>query len=282
MSVSRFLAASALALALLAPVRAAAVVPDVLPVQGVLSDSFGQLYTGTVNIEFRVYGQQTGGTALWTELRTGVNAVAVDGGLFTVYLGSVSALDIGALILQDELWLAMRVGTDDEMSRVRFGTVLFAWEAQVCRQIGGLQASDIQPMLSGANACPVGQYLRGWNAAMATPVCSPDLTGSSAYTAGSGLALSGTEFSIAPQGIQTSHIQNGAVTRDKIADKILVYQNNTYCEQPGAVTQSTTCQTRICDTSEGYYYNCSGNCYSWTWSPQTCTNTQLGYVISAS
>lgn len=279
MTVLRCLPMAFLITALL-PTGGAADVPDVVPVQGVLSDSFGQLYTGTVDMEFRIYAQQTGGTALWTEVRSGAGAVSVDGGLFTVYLGAVTSLDIGALILQDELWLGMRVGTDAEMNRIRFGTVLFAYEAQVCRQVGGLTETDIQPMLSGANACPVGQYLRGWNATASEPVCHPDQTGSAAYTAGSGLALSGTEFSIAQQGVATSHIQDGAVTRDKIADKILVYQNNTYCEQPGAVTQSTTCQTRICDTYEGYYYQCNGSCF-WNSSPQTCTNTQLGYIISA-
>ncbi|MFO8071083.1 MAG: hypothetical protein R6V85_04335 [Polyangia bacterium] len=80
--------------------------------------------------------------------------------------------------------------------------------------------------------------------------------------------------------VGTDEIQDGAVTKEKITDKILVYQNSEWCEDPGTVTQATTCQTRICNTENNYYYQCDGSCL-WGFSPQTCDNTMLGYLISA-
>ena len=276
---------------MLAPRPVDADVPDVIPVQGVLSDSFGQLYSGTVDMEFRIYAQESGGTALWTEIREDLNAVTVDAGMFTVYLGAVTSLDFGALIAQEELWLGMRVGDDAEMNRVRIGAVLFAYEAEVCRQVGDLAADQVQPMLSDAAACPEGQYLRGWDATAGAPICQVDQSSATEYTAGSGLDLAGNQFSVAAEGVTSAHlgsgsvgtdeIQDGAVTAEKIADKLLVYQNNTYCEQPGAVTQATTCQTRICeDNDQTIYYTCDGQCW-FNYSADTCNNTMLGYLISA-
>ncbi len=290
MSVFRGLLIGAVALIVLHSGSARAGVPDLIPVQGVLSDSYGQLYSGTVGMEFRIYDQQSGGTVLWTEIRDELDAVTVDGGMFTVYLGALTTLNLAELITHDQLWLGMRVGDDAEMNRVRIGAVLFAYEAEVCRQVGELTEQEIQPVLSDSAACPEGYYLRGWDAGSGSPICEADQSSPTTYTAGSGLTLDGNEFSVGADALTSSHlgsgsvgtdeIQDGAVTKEKINDKILVYQNNEYCEDPGTVTQATTCQTRICNSDNNWYYECDGTCL-WYNSSQTCDNNMLGYLISA-
>ncbi len=47
---------------------------------------------GDYNMEFILYDAPSGGTTLWTETRTGANKVTVTNGLFSVMLGSVTAL----------------------------------------------------------------------------------------------------------------------------------------------------------------------------------------------
>ena len=61
--------------------------------QGKLTDATGlAVPDGAYEIEFKLYTQASGGTAIWTETRTGGNEVLVTNGLFSVMLGSVSSL----------------------------------------------------------------------------------------------------------------------------------------------------------------------------------------------
>jgi hypothetical protein len=153
---------------------ASATVSDYIPVGGVLADLDGEPLEGSYGMTFALYNAADATTPLWSETYA---AVEIEGGLFTVYLGSVTALDFGALILAPELWLGVTVGTDSEMDRIPLGTVPFAMEAYQCLQIGDLQAGDIQPVLSGANLCPPGTFLRGWDDVGLVPVCEPDAVG---------------------------------------------------------------------------------------------------------
>lgn len=58
--------------------------------QGRLTDAGGNPINGTRNITFRLYGAETGGTAIWEETHSGVQ---VNNGLFNVVLGANTALD---------------------------------------------------------------------------------------------------------------------------------------------------------------------------------------------
>jgi hypothetical protein len=72
---------------------------------------------GSYGLTFRLYNLANGGTALWTEARTGANAVAVSKGAFSVELGSVTALP--AIFNGQDLWLGItgttQAGDDAEM-----------------------------------------------------------------------------------------------------------------------------------------------------------------------
>lgn len=137
---------------------AGATVPDLIPVQGVLTDDLGAPLDGPQNITFTLWDQETDGTALWTETYNGANQVQVDEGFFTVYLGSVNTLDFAALTAHDELWLGMSIGGDPEMSRARFASVPYALEAQVCERVGSLSETDITNGFSASDHDHAGDY----------------------------------------------------------------------------------------------------------------------------
>ncbi len=140
-------------------------VPPLIPVQGILAESGGQALDGDYDLTFRIFETSSTTSHLWTETQ---QDVVVDRGFFSVYLGAETALTIDVLTSADELWLSMMVGAE-ELSRVQLGSVPYAFEAQVCRQVGELQEEDIQPMLG--EACEDGTFLRGWDGDAGAPIC---------------------------------------------------------------------------------------------------------------
>ena len=140
---------------------ASAVVPEYIPVGGMLTDLSGTPRNGSFDIRFAIYDSEFGGAMLWSEMRDGGNQVAVTNGMFSVYLGEVTPIDFLDLINTSELWLGVKVGTDSEMNRIRMASVPFAQEAKYCKQVETL--------------CGTGQILRGWDQDAGTPVCESDV-----------------------------------------------------------------------------------------------------------
>ncbi|MEM7531399.1 MAG: H-type lectin domain-containing protein [Chloroflexota bacterium] len=101
-----------------------------IPYQGRLTDGNGNPISGTKTMAFSLYNQVSGGTALWTESRTGDNSVTVTDGLFNVMLGSVTSLDQSIITANSMLYLGITVGTNPEISpRVQLGRVPLAVHA---------------------------------------------------------------------------------------------------------------------------------------------------------
>ncbi|MCI0340584.1 MAG: hypothetical protein L0216_05460 [Planctomycetales bacterium] len=95
---------------------ASAQVVNELNFQGKLTDASGNPITAATGITFRVFNVATGGTALWTEARTGGNAVTPNAnGVYSVRLGSVTAFP-GTLTFSQALWLELQVGADAPMT----------------------------------------------------------------------------------------------------------------------------------------------------------------------
>jgi len=106
---------------LAAPIGRAAA-PPFLPVQGILTDADGQLVEGAVDITFSIYADQTGGTALWFETQD----LVVEAGVLTSYLGSVNQLPLELFRNNGTLYLGIQVETDDEMPRIRLGSIPYS------------------------------------------------------------------------------------------------------------------------------------------------------------
>ena len=97
--------------------------------QGYLTDSSGNPVNDTLDIVFRLYNVESGGEALWTETQN----VEVQDGLFSVLLGSVTDIPAGVVANNDDLWLGIAVGADDEMSpREKIASVPYAMSSS-CR-----------------------------------------------------------------------------------------------------------------------------------------------------
>ncbi len=103
--------------------------PGVIPYQGVLTDDIGQPIIGNVGMTFRLYNQPTGGTALWSEAHTGVNAVPVQVGQFHVLLGSLTPIS-STVWANSPLYVGVQITGESEMSpREIVGAVPYAYYA---------------------------------------------------------------------------------------------------------------------------------------------------------
>ena len=98
-----------------------AAVPHLINYQGKLTNTQGQPITGAVNVTFRIYDQESGGSPLWTETYTGLT---VDKGIFNIMLGGVTALN---LAFDKQYYLGIQVGSDTEMTpRQRLASSAYA------------------------------------------------------------------------------------------------------------------------------------------------------------
>ena len=195
---------------------AMATVPDLIPIQGVLADDVGAPIDGPTDIAFALYAAETGGTALWTDAFADIDVVE---GFFTVYLGSDTALDLTAYLSNPEIWLGINVEGDGEMDRIQLATVPFAIQAQVCQAVGSLTESDINTNFApsahnhDAAYAPI-THTHAWaDITSGMPAGFSDGVDNdtdTTYTAGAGLTLTGTTFSIPAAGVTSAMVADGA------------------------------------------------------------------------
>jgi len=117
----------------------------------VVTNSSGiNITNGNYNVEFRLYSVASGGTALWTETRTGGNQVNVTDGVFRVALGAVTPIPTGIDFNSDSLYLSINFNGDGEMSpRVRMTAVPYAFNAE---KVSGLTVTNTTGSLTIPNA----------------------------------------------------------------------------------------------------------------------------------
>jgi hypothetical protein len=104
-------------------VTAMAEVPHMINYQGRLTDDSGNPMDTTISMEFTIYDDSTGGTAVWTETHA---AVTVTSGFFNILLGSVSPIT-DTVFSEPERYLGLKVGGDPEISpRIGLAAVAYA------------------------------------------------------------------------------------------------------------------------------------------------------------
>ncbi|MGH8016553.1 MAG: hypothetical protein ACREBV_10195, partial [Candidatus Zixiibacteriota bacterium] len=85
--------------------------PQLISYQALITDPSGEPINQTVNIEFKIWNQPSGGTLVWTEMH---NSMQITDGKLSVLLGSFTPLN--SSILQDTgLYLGVKVGVDPEI-----------------------------------------------------------------------------------------------------------------------------------------------------------------------
>ena len=105
--------------------------PVTLTYQGELTDLAGAPFEGARTLTFRLYADEEGGDALWTERHDDVDVLA---GRFTVVLGARQALP-GAEVADVDLWLGVQAAGDEEFApRMRVGGALRARFAATAAQ----------------------------------------------------------------------------------------------------------------------------------------------------
>jgi hypothetical protein len=101
-----------LAAVILLAAGAMAQAPHTIQYQGRLTDATGSI-TSAVNVAFRIYDVESGGTALWTETHSGL--IPDHMGVFTVQLGSIVPFGLDVFTGQPR-YLGITVGADAEMT----------------------------------------------------------------------------------------------------------------------------------------------------------------------
>jgi hypothetical protein len=102
------------------PEAVAAIVDDVVQVQGRLTDASRHPISGTHTIKATIYDASVAGTARCTD----TDAVSVNDGLFTMAMDFCTASDFNG----DQLWLGVQVDSDPEMTpRQAIYAVPYAW-----------------------------------------------------------------------------------------------------------------------------------------------------------
>lgn len=146
----------ALALAI-ATLPAQAAVPQTLNYQGQLTNAAGVPVNGTVNINFKLYGDVTGGSALWSETQN----VAVSNGLYSVTLGQPANLLTPSLFGMP-LYLGISVNTDAEMTpRIALSSSATALRASLAETANTLQGFGTNTgnagSIGGTVGCVIGE-----------------------------------------------------------------------------------------------------------------------------
>jgi len=117
------------ALALLSISPPAEAAAPTMSVQGrLLGAGGGAVADGAYDITFRLYTQQVGGQALWTETAA---KLPVKGGAFMHALGSVKTLSPALLGTGKGRWLGLQVGVEPELSRNPLHAAPYALRAEL-------------------------------------------------------------------------------------------------------------------------------------------------------
>jgi hypothetical protein len=171
--------------------QALAVPPTEFTVQGVLRNGAGTLQSQPITITVNLFDAETGGTKLagpYTQ-----SNVPVANGLFS-YTFSDAALP-GILAAATSVWLEVTAGSD-VFPRQKSSSTFYAAQAHDAFRLGGVVGTGYQRALDTPD-CGVGKHIQGISDG-GTVTCVAD------PTAGDGLTLTGTQFSVSFAGTGTA------------------------------------------------------------------------------
>jgi hypothetical protein len=157
----------------------------------------GSALSGNHDFVFALYDQPTAGMQLWMESQTQV-AVPADGVVY-LDLGKSSALD-SSIFVGAPRYLEITIDGNVSDARVVIESVPYALRSAVSARandadaLGGKPPNSFQHSVT--NSCSGAQYIQSIDPATGAETCGTIAT--TTYSAGTGLALNGTTFSIDP------------------------------------------------------------------------------------
>jgi len=160
-------------------------------------------------------------TSVWAESQ---GAIPVVDGFVDLELGSITAL-VGSIAL-DKVPLFLQVSVDGTplLPRVKVTSAPYALRAGDAETLGGAPPQAFFK-LGTIFLCGAGQQMMGINTATGNVVCGADAGGGgggTTYSAGAGLQLVGTVFSIATGGVGGSHLAANSVFSAKIVNESIL------------------------------------------------------------
>lgn len=169
------------------PIYAATGINENIHFQGKIVNANGtNVADGDYDFIFKIYTVDTGGVAVWTESRTAADQVTVTDGIFSVDLGSVTALPGSVNFNTDNIYLGIEFNNDGEMSpRTRFTAVPYALNAA---KVSGLTVTDT----TGTLTIPDGTTI-AFSGANNVTFTSTGVTGLTLPTTGTLATLAGAE-----------------------------------------------------------------------------------------
>jgi hypothetical protein len=130
---------------------ACASIPQLISIQGRLTDAAGVPLTGSNNLTFLIYDAYSGGSALWTEYHNDTNNLTVTNGVFNVLLGSITALN---LPFNESYWLEVIVNGETQSPRINFTASAYAFRANKSEGLDCTGCVNDTHISSSANISP--------------------------------------------------------------------------------------------------------------------------------
>ncbi len=166
------------------------VAPNLIPVQGVLTENDGAPINGNVSLTLSLYDSQTATDELWREER---EDFAVEDGYISLYLGEKTELSPSVISNASQLWLEI-IFNNERVPRVRLASVPYALEAinvQKAKQIGDITEDQISNMFN--STCDDNYYIQGYDND-GNPICIEDKVETNndnnvTYNAGNGINI---------------------------------------------------------------------------------------------
>ncbi len=185
--------------------------------QGFLVTDGGEPVSGERTLVFALYDEAFGvGIPLWRE---GHKQVTVDGGLFSVLLGSIEPLPLPLFTRVSSLWLETSIGEDTLSPRVLLTAVPYALQAD---SLGDVEAVGWQRRVG--DMCPKQQAMSSISAdgvpnCVAAPVGEQGPEGPEGPEGPAGELAAGsvTSTELADGAVTSAKLADGAVTTSKIA-----------------------------------------------------------------
>jgi len=214
-------------------------VPDSISFQGILLDDKGDPVTTTVTVTFSIYGEESGGSPLWSEKQD----VTPDGdGLFNVYLGGGTPSGLvplnGGLFSEPRRWLEYSIDEGNPLPRIPFTVSPYAYRVE---SVNGSTGGKISGYVSISGDLGVG---------VALPQAALHVGG-----------VPGTDGAMFPAGSLQTSAANGPPTSDLWRKQLFVASGGTltYTNITGATIYITSIHFEGADAAATVNITFAGN-----------------------
>lgn len=267
---TKHLMKSMLILLCLAPIGESAISTNLTYQARLLTAAGNPVADGPYLIQFRIYDAAAGGAIKWN---SNFREVLVSDALFSYPLGSIVPFPNNLFADNSELWLGVKVGTDDEMvPRTKITASGFAFQSL---RSDSSDFSGNSMLLQGQTA----QFYLDWNNIINMPAGFADGSDDVSGQAGGDLIGTYPNPQIATNAISTNEIIDGSITAADLANNSVGASEIV----SGAVASSEIADGSIAMADIGQNGAGGGDVIQWTgsaWEPRPFAPLAFGHINS--